>query len=349
MGLHIPRLASRGVAVVRLRGVLGEASTGRLSTVLRQVFTTDPQLVIIDLSGLRGWDENGQRQLAGIAAHLAARGGRMVLCGVGAHLRPAMPRLTAFEVYADVPAALIARTVPRHALARMRRRRPPAGRRAELLRHAYHPMPSQAAHIAAAGQWAKAILASWELPGDADPVIAGLSELTANAVAYGFAATVEITLRLWRNRDGVRCLTVAVHDGNPAPPVWRTPTAQAARRGWGLMIMAAHAHSHGWCPDPTSAAEPGKTVWFARRVHSPGPQQHHSFAPGTTPHAAPLTRTGRHRAGRTPLPRRHRGGPGRTHHPRRTGARTAPANPGGRGGARLSHHQLRHRGADRLV
>ena len=62
MGLHIPRLARRGVAVVRLRGLLGEAGTGRLTSVLRQVFTTDPQLVIIDLGGLRGWDESGQRQ-----------------------------------------------------------------------------------------------------------------------------------------------------------------------------------------------------------------------------------------------------------------------------------------------
>jgi anti-sigma regulatory factor (Ser/Thr protein kinase) len=140
-------------------------------------------------------------------------------------------------------------------------------------------MPSQAEQIAAAGEWAKAILGSWELSGDADRVIAGLSELTANAVAYGFADTVEITLRLWRNLDGVRWLTAAVHDGNPAPPVWRTPTAEAARQGWGLVIMAAHAHSHGWCPDPASVGEPGKTVWFARLLHSPGPQEHQHRAP----------------------------------------------------------------------
>ena len=34
MGLHIPGLAHRGIAVVRLRGVLSEVSTGRLTAVL---------------------------------------------------------------------------------------------------------------------------------------------------------------------------------------------------------------------------------------------------------------------------------------------------------------------------
>jgi anti-anti-sigma factor len=272
MGLHIPHLAHHGVAVVRLRGVLDEAGAGRLTAELRQVFTTDPRLVIIDLGGLRGWDQSGQRHLAGIAAYLTARGGRMALCGVGGHLRCTESRLAALGAYADVPAALIARLMPRPAPARMRRRRPPVPRRGELLRHTYHPMPAQAERIATAGEWATTILGAWELPGDADPVLAGLLELTANAVAYGFADTVEITLRLWRDPDGARWLSAAVHDGNPAPPVWRAPTAEAA---WGLMIMATHAHAHGWCPD--AAGAPGKTVWFTRRL--PGPNEHRHRAP----------------------------------------------------------------------
>jgi anti-anti-sigma regulatory factor len=100
MGLHIPGLTQRGVVVVRLRGVLGEADSGRLTAVLRQAFTTDPQLVIIDLAGLTGWGENGQRQLAGIAVCLAARGGRMVLCGVGGHLRCTESRMAALGWFA---------------------------------------------------------------------------------------------------------------------------------------------------------------------------------------------------------------------------------------------------------
>jgi anti-anti-sigma regulatory factor/anti-sigma regulatory factor (Ser/Thr protein kinase) len=269
MGLHIPGLAYRGVAVVRLRGVLSEVSTGRLTTVLRRIFATDPQLVIIDLGGLRSWDESGQAHLAGIAAYLADRGGQMVLSGMGAHLRRTEPRVTTLGTYADVPAALAAgKAIP--GPRRMRRRRPPVPGSSELLRHAYHPVPAQAKQIAAIGDWARAVLVSWQVRGDVHPVATGLAELAANAVAYGLADTVEITIRLWRNPDDMRWLSVAVHDGNPAPPVWRTPTAKGTQRGSGLLIMAAHAHSHGWYSDATSTDArgdaPGKTVWFARRA-----------------------------------------------------------------------------------
>jgi anti-anti-sigma regulatory factor/anti-sigma regulatory factor (Ser/Thr protein kinase) len=281
MGLHIPGLAHRGVAVVRLRGVLSEVSTGRLVAVLRRTFATDPQLVIIDLGGLRSWDESGQAHLADIAAYLADRGGRMVLSGVGAHLRRTHPRLTALATHADVPAALAAaKAIPRPR--RMPQRRPPMPGSAELLRHAYRPIPAQAKQIAGIGDWARAVLEGWQLPGDVDSVMTGLSELTANAVAYGLADTVEITMRLWRYPGDVRWLTVAVHDGNPAPPVWRTPTAKGTQRGSGLLIMAAHSHSHGWYPDatPTDARDdaPGKTVWFARRLRPLRPEGHRHHA-----------------------------------------------------------------------
>ena len=49
-----------------------------------------------------------QRQLADVAAYLAARGGQVVLNAVGPHLRRTEPRLAALEVFADVPAVLAA-------------------------------------------------------------------------------------------------------------------------------------------------------------------------------------------------------------------------------------------------
>lgn len=284
MGLHIPGLAQRGIAVVRLRGVLSEAGADRLTAVLRRIFATDPELVIIDLGGLRSWTENGQAQLADIASYLAERGGQMVLTGAYAHLRRTEPRVIALAMYADVPAALAAgKAIPRRRRPpRMRQCRPVPGG-AELLRHAYHPVPAQAKQIAAIGEWARAVLEGWQVPGDVDPVMTGLSELAANAVAYGLADTVEITMRLWRNPEGMRWLLVAVHDGNPAPPVWRTPTANGIQRGSGLLIMAAQAHSHGWYPDavPTDArvGAPGKTVWFARHLRPRRPEEHRHRAP----------------------------------------------------------------------
>lgn len=95
--------------MVRLRGVLTEASACRLAASLRCAFAADPQLLITDLGGLRGWDDSGQRQLACAAEYLAARGGQMVLNAMGAHLRRTDPRLAALEVFADVPAILAAK------------------------------------------------------------------------------------------------------------------------------------------------------------------------------------------------------------------------------------------------
>ena len=286
---------------MRLRGVLSEVSTGRLTAVLRRIFATDPRLVIIDLGGLKSWDDSGQAHLADIAAYLADRGGQMVLSGVGAHLRRTEPRVTALAMYADVPTALAAgKAIPRPQ--RMRQCRPPAPDGAELLRHAYHPIPAQAKRIAAIGEWARTVLEGWQVPGDVDPVMTGLSELTANAVAYGLADTVEITMRLWRNPDDMRWLTMAVHDGNPAPPVWRTPTANGTQRGSGLLIMAAHAHSHGWYPDATPTTRPARPSG-SPAAFAPGPKdtgiallrpapdltqtQHRDPPSGRTSHAAP--------------------------------------------------------------
>ena len=268
MGLYLPGLARRGVAVVGLRGVLTEASACRLTASLCRVFAADPDLLIVDLGGLRGWNDSGQRQLADVAAYLAARGGQMVLNAMGAHLRRTEPRLAALQAFADVPAILAAGNAAPWPgrLPRMRRGRPARPGRGELLRHAYQLMPPRAGQIAAARQWAGAVLSTWDLPGHADAAVTGLSELAANAAAHGFAGTVDITLRLWGTTDQAGWLTVAVHDGNPAPPVWRAPAPEAkAPGGWGLLIMASCAHTHGWHPDAGSAT-PGKTVWFARRI-----------------------------------------------------------------------------------
>jgi anti-sigma regulatory factor (Ser/Thr protein kinase) len=176
----------------------------------------------------------------------------MVRNAVGAHLRRTEPRLAAVKVFADVPAFLAAgNSAPWPGrLPRMRRCRPARPGRAELLRHACQPLPSRPAQILAATQWASAILGARDLPGHAGAALAGLSELAANAAAYGFGGAAGITVRLWRNACDTRWLTVAVHDGNPALPVLRAPAADGqAPGGWGLLIVTSCADAHGWYPD----------------------------------------------------------------------------------------------------
>jgi anti-anti-sigma regulatory factor len=272
MGLYLPGLARRGVAVLALRGVLTEAGAGRLTAPLRRVFAADPDLLIVDLGGLRGWDDCGQRLLADVAAYLAARGGQMVLSTMGAHLRRSEPRLAALQTFPDVPAILAAGNTapPPGRRPRMRPGRPWWAGRGDLLHHAYHVIPSRAGQAAVATRWAGAVLTTWGVPGHADAAVAGLAELVANGVAHGFGATIDITVRLWAGAGQAGWLTVGVHDENPAPPVWRAPAAALAEPagGWGLLIMASCAHAHGWYPDTGSAA-PGKTVWFARHIQPP--------------------------------------------------------------------------------
>jgi anti-sigma regulatory factor (Ser/Thr protein kinase) len=276
----MPGLARRGVAVLQLRGVLGDASACRLAASLRCAFAADPDLLITDVGGLRGWDDSGQRQLADVAAYLAARGGQMMLNAVGAHLRRTEPRLAALEVSADVSAVLAGNSAPWPGrLPRMRRCRPFRPGRAELLRHACQRLPSRPGQIPAATQWASAILGTWDLPDHAEAALAGLSELAANAAAYGFGGAAGVTLRLWRTAGDTQWLTVAVHDSNPAPPVLRAPAADGqAPRGWGLLIVASCADAHGWYPDAGSG-RPGKTVWLARRIPSPQLRQQYHRAP----------------------------------------------------------------------
>jgi anti-anti-sigma regulatory factor len=108
MGLHMPGLARRGVAVVRLRGVLTGVGTGRLTDLLRPVFACDPRLLVVDLGGLRGWNESGQRHLADIADYLTARNSQMVLTAAGAHLPCSELGVAALETFSDVPSALAA-------------------------------------------------------------------------------------------------------------------------------------------------------------------------------------------------------------------------------------------------
>src|SRR5207244_849809 len=136
--------------------------------------------------------------------------------------------VASFSNSADVPAVLAAgngTTWPPR-LPRMHRRGPFRPDRGELLRHACQLMPARPRQVSAARRWADAVLGSWDIPGHAGPAAAGLAELAANAVAFGFTATADITLRLWQAPDSTRWLTVAVHDSNPAPPVLRAPASE---------------------------------------------------------------------------------------------------------------------------
>lgn len=266
MGLHVPGSLYPGVAVVRLRGVLADSGITRLAELLRRrVLAPDPYLLVVDVAELRGWDRCGQRKLGEVAGYLASRGGEMVFTCLGDHLVRTEPTLAGCDAYADLRAVLAAgRATPRPArYPRLRRGKLSGHDRGLLLRHACHRgRPTDPYQIAGARRWVPRVLGSWALDSDARPVGVLVAELAANALAYGFTDTIDVTLRLWQHRDGTRLLTGEVRDTNPAPPVLRAPKAHVLG-GWGLLVVATQSDLRGWYPDRDAS---GKTVWFARRL-----------------------------------------------------------------------------------
>jgi len=89
----------------------------------------------------------------------------------------------------------------------------------------------------------------WDLPHLVAPATLICSELISNACDH---ASTMMRLQLSR---GDTYLFIAVRDGSPAEPVLLTP-APGDRRGRGLQIVGATAHSWGCLP-----AADGKVVW----------------------------------------------------------------------------------------
>jgi len=90
----------------------------------------------------------------------------------------------------------------------------------------------------------------WDLPDLVGPASLIASEFMSNVVDHASTmATLRLTL-------GTRYLTITVRDGSPAEPVAALNVGPKAKRGRGLMLVDAIAHSWGWVP-----AEGGKVVW----------------------------------------------------------------------------------------
>jgi hypothetical protein len=95
----------------------------------------------------------------------------------------------------------------------------------------------------------------WDLPDLVAPASLICSELISNAIDHA-GTMMQLKLSL-----GATYLFIAVRDGSPAEPVATTP-APTARRGRGLRIIAATAHSWGSVP-----AVDGKVVWASLQLH----------------------------------------------------------------------------------
>ena len=112
-------------------------------------------------------------------------------------------------------------------------------------------LPALASSAAEARRAARSALTEWDLSALYDTVSLLVTELVSNGVRHA-QTQLELVLTL----DG-SCLRIAVHDGDPRPPVARQ-RQELTVGGWGLALIDSLATEWGTNIDDGF----GKTVWL---------------------------------------------------------------------------------------
>lgn len=91
-----------GVGVLHLFGFLGREDTHRFEGAVDWVRSRSDGMLVIDMSGLLGWSEEGE------AAVLRAAQSRLAMCGLGEHPAPMLSgdKSGLIRIYPDLRSAL---------------------------------------------------------------------------------------------------------------------------------------------------------------------------------------------------------------------------------------------------
>ena len=226
------------VCHVRVRGTLGYATAPQLRTTILKALTDQPDLVLVDVSGLDVEDDITVTAFAALVRQGGAAGVSVMLHGAPPTLAA---RLDTMAVTREVPAF--------------------ATREEALAAHARRPAPTRAQidlapdldATAGARDLVDRCCALWGLGEIADDAALIVTELVANAVQHArTSCTVTVTLR-------DRYLHLAVRDGSPRPP--RRVTADSdLESGRGMLIVEGIATA--WGVVDTLG---GKVVWATLR------------------------------------------------------------------------------------
>jgi anti-anti-sigma regulatory factor len=220
-----------------LTGGLTLADTVQLRVRLFKCLAEQPDALLIDLSGLSVEEPLALTVFAAVNRQAARWPGvPVLLCApsdqVAGLLAVGPGRM--LPVFATVPAAAA---------------------RAHVHRTSMRSLSDEFLPVAGAARQARDLATEaclrWELPGLIGPAALIAGELVGNVVDHASTmATLRLNLR-------PRFLTIAVHDGSSAAPLFPGP----GTRGRGLMLVRESAHSWGWLP-----AEAGKVVWASLRA-----------------------------------------------------------------------------------
>ncbi|WP_433041245.1 STAS domain-containing protein [Dactylosporangium sp. CS-033363] len=236
-GFRCPVVEDFPLAVLKPHGLLNRATAPVLRQALRKALTARPDLVLVDVSGLRVDGDLVLAVFAALKRRCEHEGTVLVLCGATPSLAASLKRVA---VCRGLPTAPSIRVALAGAAAH------PAPRR----RHAFL-LPLSTSVQQARSIVEEACLA-WDVAAVLDPLLMITGELVSNAVHH---AGTEIGLSVELGRFYV---IVAVRDGSHELPRMRLPDPDTG--GHGLFIVEGFSTSWGSAPTAT-----GKIVWATVR------------------------------------------------------------------------------------
>jgi hypothetical protein len=235
------------LVVLRVVGVLDTTSAPVLQDTLTRSLCDEPEIVVLDLTGLTDAAQSAVADLVALADRAYAwPGATVVIGGAPAALTAMLVAAGAagnLPSYASVPAAIAGAAAIR---ANAAGRDEPA-----RLRLGLSPVDSAAA---TARRLVDRAVAQWGLPALRDTARLVVTELVSNAVRHGTAtATAAVEVTLARQADAVY---VSVRDRSRRLPRPGGPVPATVEGGRGLLVVGIM--SRAWGATPTAD---GKVVW----------------------------------------------------------------------------------------
>jgi anti-anti-sigma factor len=229
------------VSLVRLVGRLDLTTAPAVRTALLKSLTSQPEVIVVDVSGVQVADELALSVFTAVSRHAAGwPGTTLVLAAAAPELAAALERMAMRRYVPTFPTVEEAMAVDRESTPPMR------------LDGWFEPT---SASLASARTLVDRVCHAWgvgEVSGVAQLIV---TELVANAVRHA-ATEMELSVML-----RPRHLHLAVHDRSHALAKRLGAPHELAGAGRGLLVV--EAMSAGWGCTPT---EDGKRVWAMLRV-----------------------------------------------------------------------------------
>ncbi|MCE7003681.1 hypothetical protein LWC34_12710 [Kibdelosporangium philippinense] len=228
--------------IVRVVGVLGQATYSTLRDTLLKCVIEQPRALIADVADVRIATATVLSVFTAVRIRTSDWPSIPILVATGPHHA---------ELFGQSPIRRYVGLYDSVATALTNVHQPPPGKRA------FCALPHDPGSPRAARQFVRRTCFEWELPGTlTEDAVHVASEFVQNTMSHTVS---EARLRLELRNDR---LTVAVGDDNAAPAVIRDPGSNVRNAAAGILLIAQMAKSWGCVTDEINSQ---KTVWAVLR------------------------------------------------------------------------------------